>query len=480
MNTRTFYSFSITFFVTTFAVSFWEPVVVGLIIVAVMGVCVLSMPRRRTQVIACAAAAGIACISFLLTNQEITTTVPIGISITLSGFVCSEMDVRVSTIKFCFDSPELSGQRVLVTSPLYPQYMYGERLQITGTIVYPTEIVTDSGRTFDYPAYLAKEGITFLMNRPQIQPLYGFAGNRVKSFLFGIKQKFITHIQILFPEPESSLLAGVLIGDSSGFSPEIIDMFTRTGLVHILVLSGSNVTIVAETLMRSFSFFPVAIARLLGTLSIVLFAIMTGAGATTVRATCMALIVVLVKSVGRRYDVSRALIIAAFCMTLENPRIVAFDTSFQLSFLATLALIYIAPLVKERLGSVPEIFGLRDILATTIGTQILTTPLILYIAGKTSLISLIPNILVLPTIPFIMLGGFVSTMLSFIAEVFALPFAWITSLMLWYIIKIVTYFGSISFALIHITTSIYVLVVMYSVICLVTITLWQKRNDSQQ
>ncbi len=246
------------------------------------------------------------------------------------------------------------------------------------------------------------------------------------------------------------------------------------------MLSGSNVTVVAEGLMKAFAFMPAALSRVFGAGSIVLFALMTGASATTVRATIMALIVILAKSSARRYDVTRALVLAAFGMTLENPSILAFDASFQLSFLATLALIYVAPIVQEKLSWVTDRCKLREMLATTIGTQILTTPLILHMAGKLSIVSLPPNLLVLPFVPLSMLGGFVAVMVGFVSQTLALPFAWATSLILSYIIEVTAFFGGLPFAAIEMRMSAFALTVSYGAIVWYLITYWRRKNSLKQ
>jgi competence protein ComEC len=399
---------------------------------------------------------------------------------TFKGTVCAEPEARDTALKFCF-APYETPDRIHVSTSRYPEYSYGDELLVSGKIEFPENFTSyDGGPEFDYIAYLNKDGIRYLLNRPKVKSTGINKGNQIKITLFKLKSVFIKTMLDLFPEPESSLLAGVLIGEKSGLSKELTDQFRNAGLVHILVLSGSNVTVVAEGLMKLFSFLPIFLSRVFGAVSIILFALMTGASATTVRATVMALIVLLVKSSARRYDVTRALIIAAFFMTLENPHILAFDSSFQLSFLATLALIYVAPVVSEKLLFITNRFKLREMIATTIGTQILTTPLILHMSGQLSVVSLAPNLLVLPLVPLAMLGGFISVVIGFISHIVALPFAGLTSIVLAYIIKVTAFFGGLPFASIYIKMS--ALALIFSYICIVwyLIRFWRQKNSSQQ
>jgi competence protein ComEC len=396
------------------------------------------------------------------------------------GVVCAEPETRDTSLKFCF-APYDTSDRILVSASRYPEYSYGDELVLSGKIELPENFTSyDGGPEFDYVAYLNKDGIRYILKRPNIKSTGVNKGNKIKSVLFKLKSAFTKTMQDLFPEPESSLLAGVLIGEKSGLSKELTDQFRNAGLVHILVLSGSNVTVVAEGLMKLFSFLPPLLSRVLGASSIILFALMTGASATTVRATVMALIVLLLKSSARRYDVTRALIIAAFFMTLENPHILAFDASFQLSFLATLALIYMAPVVSDKIQFITNRFKLREMIATTIGTQILTTPLILHMSGQLSIISLAPNLLVLPLVPLAMLGGFVSVVVGFISHILALPLAAVTSVVLTYIIQVTAFFGGLPFASVHIKMSAFALIFSYVCMVLYLIRFWRQKNSSER
>ena len=184
----------------------------------------------------------------------------------------------------------------------------------------------------------------------------------------------------------------------------------------------------------------------LGGGSIILFSIMTGAGATVVRASLMALLALLARATGRIYEITLALLFAGFAMLLYNPKILIFDPSFQLSFLATLGLIHLSPLLEKHLKFLPKTFGLRDIVSATLATQILVLPLLLYMMGKFSIVSLPVNLLVLPFIPLTMLFGFLAGTTGFISTILSFPFAFIAHLFLWYELKVVKIASAIPFA----------------------------------
>ena len=134
------------------------------------------------------------------------------------------------------------------------------------------------------------------------------------------------------PEPHSAFLGGITIGAREGLPESLQEKFRTTGVAHIVALSGYNITIVAETIMLFLSFLPQYLAIGGGVIGVILFAIMTGASATVLRASIMALLALTARATGRIYTVSWALFLVGFFMVLQNPKILRFDTSFQLSF----------------------------------------------------------------------------------------------------------------------------------------------------
>jgi len=173
-----------------------------------------------------------------------------------------------------------------------------------------------------------------------------------------------------------------------------------------VVLSGYNITIVAESIRRLLLGVPRAIGLWISAIAILLFVIMTGATATGVRAGAMAALALVATATNRRYAITRALAVVAAVMVMWSPHVLLYDPGFQLSVIATLGLIHIAPLISERLPFITNQFGLRDIVGATIGTQIAVLPLLLYQMGLLSLVALPVNILILPLIPLAMFFSF--------------------------------------------------------------------------
>ena len=411
----------------------------------------------------------------------------VGSEIEVLGWVSNEPESKESYLKFVVtivqsdDSNHKYQDRILVSTPLYPKFEYGNLVKLKGIIKFPENFdSTESGKTFDYVSYLAKDKIGFVMFQPKVEVVGYGEGSKLKTFLFTLKNMFLKSVSQTLPEPHASLLGGLVVGAKESLGQKLLDDFRSVGLIHIVVLSGYNVTIVADALMRVVSFLPQMVRACIGGLGIIFFMLLTGAGATIVRASIMALIVVFSRVVGREFDVVRALLLVGFVMVLHNPYIVIYDPSFQLSFLAMLGLIYVSPIVETWFMWLPKRFGLRDIAGATIGTQIFVLPLLLYMMGEFSIVALPVNFLVLVFIPLTMLTGFLAGVLGLIGRTIALPFSLMAFILLYYELMIVGFFAKFSFATISVKQfPLWLMIVCYFVYCVVLYKIHKKRNQRE-
>jgi competence protein ComEC len=307
---------------------------------------------------------------------------------------------------------------------------YAERVLLRGTLEEPQEFTTDTGRVFDYPSYLRARGISAVLPFAQLiehEP----AAPSVPGALYALKHTFTRSIERLFGEPQASLLSGLLLGERRGLPEWLTNAFIAAGLIHIVVLSGYNISIVAEGVLRTLSFLPRSLGFSLGALTILLFVVMIGGGATAVRALIMGLIAILARYFGRSALALRALALAALAMVLWNPLSLLYDPSFILSVIATFGLITLSPAVERLL---PNFFSrvpqLRSIAASTLAVQAFVLPALLYMTGLFSLFALPANLLVLPLVPFAMGSGFAAALLGLVHPLLALPATALADLLL--------------------------------------------------
>lgn len=323
------------------------------------------------------------------------------------------------------ETGEFGANPVQLTTSKYLKIRYGDTLSINGTTTAPRNFGSSNGRTFDYVDYLLKDGILSVIRTDDVAVIRPSEFS-LTGFLYEIKRRFMENLRRVLGEPEASFAGGLVVGEKDSIGKELLNDFRKVGLIHIVVLSGYNITIIATTIQRLLSFLPQTLGNILGGFGIILFGILVGGGATVVRSCIMAIIAVIAAILHRRYDPARALIVAAIIMVFINPLVVLYDPSFQLSFVATAGLIGLSPLVKKYFQWVPERFGMRELVISTVSTQLAVTPLLVRMMGQISVLGVFANILVLPLIPITMLfisltglAGCVSIWLSWPPAVFA-------------------------------------------------------------
>lgn len=211
-------------------------------------------------------------------------------------------------------------------------------------------------------------------------------------------------IQRMFPRDEATLATGILYGDQS-LSPDQRSLMQRSGLTHLVAVSGSNVTIVVVVLMGAIlaAGFHRRHAFWIASFGILAFLAFVGFSASVVRAGIMGWLVLLARRVGRIPTPSRLLLVAAAAMTFLTPTLLAFDRGFALSFLATWGLLAWSPIFSRWYATLPSQFSIREAAATTSAATLMTTPYLGWAFGRMSLAGLFTNLLALPLVPWIML-----------------------------------------------------------------------------
>lgn len=368
-----------------------------------------------------------------------------------------------------------SRERLLVVADIFPAARYGDEVALYGKI-QAVRNFKDNQTRFDYKDYLEKRGIFHELVYPKISVTSSGHGNPVLATLFSFREKFSASLRRNVEEPEASLGLGMLIGEKHALPPELLDVFKRAGIIHLIVLSGYNITLVAQFLMFLFSFLPILGRSIFGAAGIILFILMTGGGASAIRAGLMAGIALLGVATGRTYDAGRALFVAGFLMLLENPNILLYDSSFQLSFIATLGLIYLTPHISRRLSLI-RWKPLRELISQTLATQVSVLPLLIYLSGLVSTVALPVNLLVLPSVPLSMLGAAASGALGFLSGTLALPAALMTSLFLKHTIVTAEFFSSFSWATFSVALSLLAVILIYA-FAVVAYLLWSDKKEN--
>ncbi len=335
-------------------------------------------------------------------------------SVPFVGIVDKEPDVKDTTT-------QLKVGQVLVTVPRYPEYRYGDVLEITGKIEKPP--VLDG---FDYASYLKTKGIYFTVYNPKIRMIERGKGSFFYSQILKIKEKLRESVNLAMPSPESAIMGATILGGEVGISKDLQNKLNIAGVRHVIAVSGMNIVIISNVLM--FLFLGLRVGKkwaiILSLIFIFLFITLCAYETSAVRAGIMGSLFLIAPLFGRRSCGARTIIIAALIMLAINPYLLFYDAGFQLSFLATLGMIYLSTSFIRWLKFIPNgILGLREILSSTFSAYIFTLPILIYSFGQISLFGVLANILILPVVSIIMIIGLVSAIIG----IFIPPLGWLLS-----------------------------------------------------
>ncbi len=404
-----------------------------------------------------------------------------GTYVSLVGLINKEPDIRPDATRYRVFPNQLwkgGGEEpihslkgfVLIEVPRYPSFQYGDVFRINCRLETPEPF-----DGFRYDRYLARDGIFSICRDAEIEKIFSGSGSAVMGRILFLKQKMTDRVALLWHEPYASFVSGVLYGYRGGLG-ELQEDFNRTGVSHIVAISGYNIMIVGTAIiwLCISLWIPRKRAFFLVTFAIVLFVIFTGASASVVRAGVMAILVLSAHQFGRVARMGNVLVFAASLMILHNPFVLWYDAGFQLSFLATMGLVYLTPLVRPWFRWMPSVFGFRETTIATIAAIIATLPLMLYHFGRFSIVAPLVNVAILWVIPGIMLLGFTSVMTSLVLVPLGDFFATLAWIAMEYCVRIVRLFSHLPFAAIVITVPAFFVALLYAAL------LWWVCQSSSQ
>ncbi|MBI2018928.1 ComEC/Rec2 family competence protein [Candidatus Daviesbacteria bacterium] len=303
-------------------------------------------------------------------------------------------------------------------------------------------------------------------------------GWEIKTDLFQNQRQALDEtITKFLPSPQAQLLSGIVLGEKKSLPPKFQLALRDTSTLHIVVVSGQNLSMVAGFFLALAGLIKRKAAIILAFGAIIFYTLLTGAQVPVLRATIMVSLSFLAQIFGRQNSGFWTLVVTGAFMLLLNPQWL-FDLSFQLSFMATMGLIIIAPILLKYFKYLPLI---GQDLAITMGAQIAVMPIIIQHFHQLSLVAVITNLLVGWTVPFIMIGGAVMLILGSISQILGTVVALILNILLTYFVYIVQFIASMPFAWEYVGEQIWVVWVgYYMVLGGVLLMLTQNANRKTQ
>lgn len=301
---------------------------------------------------------------------------------------------------------KLQGLKIYL--PKYPEINYGDKIVVTGQ-VEKDKLVS-----------------------PKLVEI-----SQEKGLLYALRGNLISFYKSSLPEPYSSLVAGIVIG-SKNMPESFWEKLKSTGTAHIVVASGTNVTMTISFLIGLLTTFLKRRTAIWFTMIGILgYVILSGFDAPIVRAGIMGSILLLGQEKGRILNSWRILIYSGLIMLLIKPLWIT-DLGFILSFVATISLMLFQKKIDLKLKLIPTFF--REGLSTSLAAQIGVAPIIFATFGQFNILSPIINMLILWTIPYIMVAGALGGVIGLIVPLVGRLILFILFPLLWYFERILSIF----------------------------------------
>ncbi len=289
------------------------------------------------------------------------------------------------------DRQKLVIGRFIVTTGKYPEYHYGDELEIVGKVK-----AQNKNYLLSYPK----------INKTSIKK----KEVSIKGIAIDLRIKLLGIYNKIFPKPYDGIISGIVIGDKNLIDENFYSSMQKTGTLHIMVASGMNIAMISQGILAFFFLFfkrRTAIYCLLGV--IWFYSALTGMNPSIVRASTMVSLIYLSGILGRETEGGRVLLMTGFLMVFVNPYLI-FDIGFQLSFMATAGLVWIQPLLKNN----RFVLFKSENFSSSVAAQLATLPILVINFGQINLLSPLINLAILWLIPYILQFGLLISLLGLV------------------------------------------------------------------
>ncbi|WFD11565.1 ComEC/Rec2 family competence protein [Tepidibacter hydrothermalis] len=340
----------------------------------------------------------------------------------------------------------------------------GEYIRAKGIFKSSYNMVIDE---FDYGMYLKSKGIDGILNCEYIK---SSKSHNIYSCIKNLKNSLEYVIEDIFRE-NSSFINALILGDKSELDINIKEAFSRAGVSHIIALSGLHIgiviyimTLIIGRINNVVKFFTISAL-------ILLYCIIVGFRGSMFRACIFSFIIYLAVFIQREYDGISALCLVGIVLCIINPFNI-YDIGVQLSFLATLSIIYFYNKIDKYIKC--------PLVSTTLSASILTIPVVYYKFNIISNVFLISNVLIVPTVGILIGLIFIGIIFYYIkVNIIYLMISKIVCFIIFYIKSIVFYLSDIKYSYIEFETVSLKLVVLYYIL-LMTYMIYNERKTVKE
>ncbi len=353
-------------------------------------------------------------------------------------------------------------ERIVVNAPLYPRFSRYQRVRARCGDFQ----ILDAKNNDRYARYWFRYDVYSQCRYPKMTFMEDNSRYGWLRWFTDLKDKMESNVNRIFHEPYAGLLNALMLGNQSGVEADLMSAVRKTGLAHIIVVSGFHVTLFTYIVFSGLSLVSIPRRAKIFMAVAILFSYMLllDFAPAALRGFIMGGILLLAYYSGRPYLGWGSLMTAAAAMLAVNPRLLLFDIGFQLFFLATIGILYLHPLLYEKIPVKLRLKNVADIITMTFSAMVMVTPLAMYYFGNFSLAGLFANIAAAPVITLMMTSALAVLAVSF----FSLLAAQWVGLVYWiatgYFLMVIDLFAAIPFASVEAKLGLYPMLFIYMLI----------------
>ncbi len=275
-----------------------------------------------------------------------------------------------------------------------------------------------NSHSFDYELYLYTKNISASFSLPTEYITLSHSDSSLSDKLSLFSQLLSDKIRTVIGGEEGEVAAAITLGDKSGFSDRLSNSFSKSGISHIVAVSGMHLSI-----LIGFFFFLAARSRLhykirnvFGILLVIFYMAVTGFSPSVTRAGIMTICMLLAAILDRKEDIATSFFLSAAVILMLNPYTI-FSASFLLSYAALAGILIFSKSIRGKLEFLPQIIPgfVKDIVAASFSASILTYPVLAYMFNSVSLLSVFTNVLVVPLVNIIFITVLLSAGVGFMS-----------------------------------------------------------------
>ena len=392
-----------------------------------------------------------------LDNKEVSISGKISL---LPEIKNGKQKIIIEDVEDKTNNKDIEG-KIIIYTDRYPEYDLGDIIEINGKVKIPEDF-----EGFEYRNYLLAKEIYYIIYYSDVTQ----KGENESGFYLQVskfRKRSNNLIKKIFSQPQAGIVSAMTLAIKSDINKEVLEAFNRTGTRHIIAISGMHMVIVGLALMhillaiglnRNCAFY-------FALSGIIFFVILVGFPPSAVRAAILSCLALFAERIGRLKNAGNAIVFAGALMLLYDPNLLRYDTGFQLSFTAVLGIIYIFPKFDLYFKKYSDRLKIKTMFLITVSAQFATLPIIINSFGNFSLFSVFANILILPLVPIVMLGGLLLIIIGFANLSVAQILSWPIHLILFYQVEIIKIFASFDLGYLSFkSVSVWFVIIYYGVL----------------